>query len=264
VVSVTWNLADLPRGEGTVQLDIEGATARVLIDNPGVRNAMSPGMMADLVQVITRLEGAEVAVVLIRGAGHRAFCSGGDLRSVAAHLMDPAHAAGMCAIMSDALERLSRLHAVVLAAVEGAALGGGSEILSAADGVVCGSGARIGFIHAALGVSPGWGGAGRLVRRVGSHRAMQILTLARRLPAAEAQALGLVDRVVPDGEAVEAAEAWAAEICDRPTAAVRGAVRLLRAWRDEPATAAGVEQGVFASLWGGPDHRAALARVLSK
>jgi hypothetical protein len=63
---------------------------------------------------------------------------------------------------------------------------------------------------------------------------------------------------------VAAAEDWAEQICAQPTAAVRGAVRLLRAWRDEPATAAGVEQDVFASLWGGPDHRAALARVLGK
>jgi enoyl-CoA hydratase/carnithine racemase len=258
---VTWDPGALPRGEGEVLLEIEGALARVVIDNPAARNAMAPGMMADLVQIVGRLEQASVAVVLIRGEGTQAFCAGGDLRSVAAHLMEAEHAQGMCAVMGDALDRLARLPAVVLAAVEGAALGGGAEILSAADGVVAGKSARIGFIHAALGVSPGWGGGGRLVRRVGSVCALDVLTRARRLTAEAAQELGLVDQVVDDGGAQQAAEAWAAEICRQPTEAVRSAVRLVRACRDDPSNASQVERAQFARLWAGPDHRAALARI---
>ncbi len=259
---MSWDLAALPRGEGQVRLEQSGAVARVVIDNPAARNAMSLGMMADLVQIIGRLEQEELAVVLLSGAGPQAFCAGGDLRSVAAHLMEPEHAAGMCAVMGDALDRLSRLSAVVLAAVEGSALGGGAEILSAADGIVAGAGARIGFIHAALGVSPGWGGGGRLVRRIGSVRALQVLTRAERMGAEEARAMGLVDQVVPDGDALLAAEAWTTQICKQPTAAVRAAVRLVRAWRDTPTAALEVEREVFCSLWGEPDHRAALARIL--
>ena len=130
--------------------------------------------------------------------------------------------------------------------------------------VVAAQGAKIGFIHGSLGVSPGWGGGGRLVRRIGPARALQVLTQAQRLSADEAAALGMVDRVVPDGRAASEAKAWAAEICAQPTAAVRGAVRVVRAWRDDPSRASEVEQSVFTSLWGGPDHVAALARVLQK
>jgi ethylmalonyl-CoA/methylmalonyl-CoA decarboxylase len=238
--------------------------ARVEISNPRARNALSPGMMADWVRIVSTLEAAAISVVLIQGEGPAAFCSGGDLRSVAAHLLEPENAAGMCVVMGQTLDRLAALNAVVLAAVEGAALGGGAEIISTADGVVAAQGARIGFIHGSLGVSPGWGGGRRLVRRVGSARALHVLTLARRMTAEQAQAVGMVDQVVGDGSAVEAAEAWAAEICTRPTAAVRGAVELIRAWRDEPARGQAVERAVFGSLWGGPDHRAALARILDK
>jgi len=170
----------------------------------------------------------------------------------------------MSAIMGDALNRLSGVHAVVVAAVEGAALGGGAEILSAVDVVVAGQGARIGFIHASLGVSPGWGGGGRLVRRVGSARALQVLALAQRMSATEASAMGIVDRVVPDGDAVAAAERFAADVCQQPTSAVRGAVAVARAWRDDPQSAASEERAVFSSLWGGPEHVQALARVFRK
>ena len=80
---MSWDPAGLPRGEGSVGLVIEGPVAHVTIDNPSARNAMSPGMMVDLVQIIGVLEDAQVAVVLIRGATDKAFCAGGDLRSVA-------------------------------------------------------------------------------------------------------------------------------------------------------------------------------------
>jgi len=238
--------------------------ARVVFDNPTARNAMSPGMMSDLAQIVERLASTETAVVLLSGAGPRAFCSGGDLRSVAAHLMEPENAAGMCAVMTDVLERMSQLPAVILAAVEGAALGGGAEILTAVDGVVAAKSARIGFIHGTLGVSPGWGGGGRLVRRVGSRRALQILSRARRMTAEEAAHVGMVDAISEDGQAVAAAEAWAEEICRNPTPAVQGAVRLVRAHRDQPDVAGAVERSVFGELWGGPAHKAALQRILKK
>jgi len=259
---VTWDPAALPRGEGQIRLQVAGAVAEVVLDNPRARNAMSLGMMVDLVAAVKRLESEEVAVVLIRGEGTSAFCAGGDLRSVAAHLMEKEHAAGMCAVMGDALDRLSSLPAVIVAAVEGAALGGGAEILSACDVVVAATSARIGFIHASLGVSPGWGGGGRLVRRIGAARALRVLTEARRLDVDEAREMGLVDRVVLDGLAEAGAKTVCTEICSQPTAAIRGAVQLVRAWRDDPASASGVEKEVFGRLWGSEDHVAALARVL--
>ena len=120
---------------------------------------------------------------------------GGDLKDVRSHLMNPSAAAGMPAVMGGALDRLASLNAVIVAAVEGAALGGGAELLTAADWVIAADDAQIGFVHAALGVSPGWGGGHRLVRKVGHRAALPVLVGARKMTAAQSAVLGLVDEV---------------------------------------------------------------------
>jgi len=84
------------------------------------------------------------------------------------------------------------------------------------------------------------------------------------MTAEEAAHVGMVDAISEDGQAVAAAEAWAEEICRNPTPAVQGAVRLVRAHRDQPDVAGAVERSVFGELWGGPAHKAALQRILKK
>lgn len=251
----SWHPALLPRGEGGIRLERHGARAELVLDNPASRNALTPGMMADLVEAVDALERSEGSSVLIRGEGDAAFCSGGHLGSLQAHLLDPGGGAGMCAFMTAVLDRLASLPRVICAAVEGAALGGGAELLTACDLVVAGESARVGFVQAALGVSPGWGGGGRLVRRVGSRHALRLLAFARPVPAEEARQFGLVDRVVAPGAAVAEARAWLQELENIPPEALAAAVRIGRG--ADPAE----EQVLFASLWGGPAHRVALARL---
>jgi enoyl-CoA hydratase/carnithine racemase len=257
-------LRDLPRGPGTVHLDVEEGMATLIIDNPRRANAMSPGMMVDLVDCVARLEAAAVAVVLIHGSGARAFCAGGDLQSVHEHLIAPEGAAAMCAVMSDALNRLWRLPAVVVAAVEGAALGGGAEILSTADVVFAADTSLIGYVHASLGVSPGWGGGRRLVHRVGAAKALQVLATGGRWSADEARAFGLVDHIVPNGTVIAAARHWCEQLCAQPGDSVQGAATLVKTWRDRPESGAKTEADVFKKLWGEPAHLSALAKALSK
>jgi len=163
--------------------------------------------------------------------------------------------------VGDALDKLSSLPAVVVAAVEGAALGGGAELLTACDWVVASTSARIGFVHASLGVAPGWGGGARLVRQVGARRALPLLARAERLSAASAAAAGLVDEVVDAGSALVAAHTWIERLRSLPPDAVRGVVSVVRAARDDPDRAVEVERRVFGELWGGLAHRAALAMV---
>jgi enoyl-CoA hydratase/carnithine racemase len=261
---MSGDLADVPRGRGHVHLAIDGALATLTIDNTAAANAISPGMMVDLVGCVQQIESSPVAAVLVHGAGDKAFCAGGDLRAVQEHLMDAERAATMCAVMGETLDRLWQLPVVVVAAVEGAALGGGAELLSAADVVFAAQNAQVGFIHARLGVSPGWGGGRRLVRRVGAQRALQIMATGDQLSAPEAARLGLIDHLVPPGTAREAATAWCAEVCARPISAVRGAARVVKAWRDTPEAGIDTERVVFAELWGGPDHLEALAKVFRR
>ena len=157
-------------------------------------------------------------------------------------------------------ERAARLAAspmVIVSAVEGAALGGGAELSQLADWVVMAESARIGFVHARLGVSPGWEGL-RCSSVVWGSAAAAILLRAEVHGAESALTLGLADQVTADGEALAQAEAWLAPILTAPPDAIRGALRLVR----EGATseAVGPEREIFCSLWGGEAHRAALDR----
>ena len=156
----------------------------------------------------------------------------------------------MCAYMTRLLDDLAALPVVLVAAVTGAALGGGAEILTACDVVYASASARIGFVHAALGVSPGWGGGRRLVRRVGRHRALRLLTEAERLTAAQAGVAGLVDGVSEDGLA--AARGHLARLATMPVESVRAAAAIAKGAPERP---------LFSALWGGAAHRAILAGV---
>lgn len=251
----TWHPGALPRGDGQIRLALEGEHAEIVIDSPAARNALSPGMMEDLRHVVDALEAARLRSVLLRGEGGVAFCSGGHLHAVQTHLLEEGGGAGMCQYMTALLNRLASLPAVVMAAVEGVALGGGAELLTACDLVVAGETARIGFVQAALGVSPGWGGGRRLVARVGPRRALPLLAFAQPVGAEQARALGLVDRVVPSGQSLDVARAWLRELDAIPLDALRAAVQIGRGV--EPA----MEASLFGALWGGPAHRAALERV---
>ena len=258
---MSWDPASFPRGRGSIVLEMEGPVATLTLDNPAARNAMSVGMMADLVEAVQQLVDAPPVAVLLAGAGDAGFCAGGDLREVRTHLMDEAAAKGMPEVMGRTLDALAGLPSVVVAAVEGAALGGGAELTTVADWVICGESARIGFVHAALGVSPGWGGGGRLIRRIGRSRATEVLLTARRYPGAEALKVGLVDAVVPDGQAVQAAQDWLGRVTRFPAASIRGMVEILRSADRGSEALTLAEREVFERLWGGPDHLAALQSV---
>jgi enoyl-CoA hydratase/carnithine racemase len=239
----------LPSGVGRVHID-PGPVAWIRVDDASTRNALDPHMMVALADAADAVRGARV--VILTGE-HGTFCSGGNLGAVRDHLAVPGAGATFGAFMRGAVDRLTALDAIVIAAVDGAALGGGAEFVAAADLVVAAPSARIGFVHARLGVSPGFGGGAHLVRRVGPSAALRLLAFAKVLPAVEAHALGLVDELA-DNPRARAAE-LAAELLAIPDASLRGAKRLVRAaapaGRDE-------ELAIFAELWGGPAHRKAL------
>lgn len=244
-------LAAAGRDAGRVRLERDGSVAVVVWDAPWRRNAMDPGMMLDLDAAVAELVREPPGALVMCGVGG-AFCAGGDLAAVRGALLEPGAAAAMARTMAACTDALAALPCLVVAAVEGAALGGGAELLLAADVVVAAVDARIGFVQARLGVSPGWGGGARLVARVGARRARRILLEAAVWTAEEARAEGIVDSVVPSGTARERAVARAAAAAEVPVVARVGAA----------AVAAGEpEAAVFARLWGGAAHRGALDRA---
>ena len=248
-------LATLPRGDGRIELSLQDGFLEVMIDNPTRAGSIDPGMMLDLCALPQLLLEHSPAAVVVHSSSPvgRAFCAGGDLKSVRTHLMRAELAADMCDLMTWALDALASAPCAVIAAVEGPAHGGGAELLTACDFIYGGPLATVGFVHARLGVSPGWGGGRRLLRRAGRREALWWLTEARAVDVTESRRHGMIDELVPEGGALAAARAHAQRLTRLPQAALKGAI-VLASGGDVS------EREIFLSLWGGPDHTAALAR----
>jgi enoyl-CoA hydratase/carnithine racemase len=243
-----------------ISVEVDGGIALLTIDGPRTRNAISLGTMDRLHEALDELEQADVGVLVLRGAGDRAFVSGGDLTELAM-IREEEEAARMATRMRRLLDRLSRFPSPVIAAVNGAALGGGAEVAVAADIRIAADDVRIGFTQVRLAIMPAWGGAERLTELVGRSRALLLVGTGRLLTADEAEQIGLVDLVLPrerfDAGWREVANAFA-ELPAGVGAAIKAVVAAARP-HDHPALeSAAVKR--FAELWVRDEHWKAAER----
>jgi len=153
---------------------------------------------------------AAVGVVVITGAGEKSFIAGADIGELSklSHVEGRAHALRGQAL----LRKLETLGKPVIAAINGYALGGGCELALACTIRIASENARFGQPEVKLGILPGYGGSQRLPRIVGKGRAMQLCLTAEQIDAAEAHRIGLVNKVVPPGQALAAAREMATAI----------------------------------------------------
>src|SRR6476660_4426534 len=202
----------------SVDLTIEGAVAKIVLNRPDKLNALTVDMRQSLCDYFARLRFDDaVRVVIVTGAG-RAFCSGADVDRMAGQPHD---------LRTDR-ERMQRgghtfiraLHALekpVIDAVRGPAVGIGWSIALACDLVVASKTARFSQVFRRIGLAPDGGAIWFLTRRIGLARAKELVFTARFVEAAEALSLGLVNYVVPDGELMAKADALAADLASGPT-----------------------------------------------
>lgn len=180
-----------------IRVEQDGAVLVLTVDRPRTRNALAPDTMVELDAQLGGLAArGDVHCAVITGAGDRAFIAGGDLRELESERSE-AFAIRMAESMRTTLDRISGLPIPVVAAVNGAAIGGGAEVAIACDFRVAADNAQIGFTQARLGLIPAWGGIERLAGVVGRSRALYLLTTGNVLSATEAAAWGLVEEVVP-------------------------------------------------------------------
>ncbi|MFN2114861.1 MAG: enoyl-CoA hydratase/isomerase family protein [Anaerolineae bacterium] len=214
--------------------------------------------------VAPRTDGGAPRVVIVTGAGDRAFCVGGD-QSALESCTSPDDGARLAALMGDALLELERLPVPVIAAINGYALGGGSEIALACDLRVADEAARLGLVHLDLALIPGWGGGQRLARQVGYGRAAEMLLTARVYDARELREFGLVNAVAPRGQALPAALELATRLASADPGAVRAVKELLAAAGAMPyESALAAERELFAPLWVADAHLEALRRFAAR
>jgi enoyl-CoA hydratase len=202
----------------------------VTLNRPEARNALSGPMMALMRQAWDEVDAdPEIRVAVLTGAGG-AFCAGADLKAMtAAPPGDSFGNQGMDLSVIDSLLKGRRLAKPLIAAVEGAAIAGGTEILQATDIRIAGAGARFGISEARWGLFPLGGSAVRLVRQIPYAIAADLLLTGRHISAAEALRIGLIGEVVPDGQALARALEVADQIAANGPLAVQAILRTIRA-----------------------------------
>jgi enoyl-CoA hydratase len=212
----------------TVRVEKSGPVTTVILDRPKARNAVDPQAAAALVEAFLEFErDPEAATAVLWGAGG-AFCAGADLKVVAAtgggswleSLHFPPDAAGEVPPGPMGPTRLE-LSKPVIAAIAGPAVAGGMELALWCDLRVMEESAYLGVYSRRWGVPLIDGGTVRLPRLVGQGRALDLILTGRKVPASEALAIGLCERVVPDGTARQAAEELAREIASFPQVCAR-------------------------------------------
>ena len=198
----------------------------VTLDRPQQMNAMNTAMGEDLLACFTALAGdAEARAVVFTGAGDRAFCAGGDLKE-RNEMTDEAWRA-QHVVFEQAALRVLRCPVPVIAAVDGFALAGGCELALLADFIVAGATAVFGMPETTLGIFPGIGGTQLLPSIVGSPLAKELIFTGRRIAAEEAKAAGLVNHLVPAGQARAKAREIAETIAGNGPIAVRQAKKAI-------------------------------------
>jgi enoyl-CoA hydratase len=198
----------------------DGSVARITLDRPEKRNALSIALSDELIGAIERVqESTTLKVLVIRGAGET-FCAGDDITEM--HAWGDANGVmrrvRLYQAMANALEELDK---VTVAAVDGFAVGGGLEITMACDFVVATRRARWGMPEVDVGITPGWGGTTRMARLIGRRMTKEVNLLGALHPASRAVALGLWNRVVDDDALEDEVAALVAVLLSKNQQAVR-------------------------------------------
>ncbi|NXX74607.1 ECHD1 decarboxylase, partial [Urocolius indicus] len=249
---------------GSIKLSKEDSGIGILtLDNPKLMNAFTGTMMLELQDRVTELENwKDGKGLIIYGAGNT-FCSGSDLNAVKA-ISNSQDGMNMCMFMQSTLTRLLRLPLISVALVQGKAIGGGAELTTACDFRLMTPGSEIRFVHKHMGLVPGWGGAARLVRIVGSGAALRLLSGAASVGPEAALHLGLSEQTLASADetqALEEARAWLGQYTEGPASVIRAAKKVVTAGRELPLEAAlRTEKDIFGTVWGGPANLQALVR----
>ncbi len=242
----------------------DGGVAEVVVNRPAKLNALNAATVGELAACFGAL-GADpaVRVVILTGAGEKAFVAGADIGELARL---SGHECERLAERGQALMwRIENLGKPVLAAVNGFALGGGCELALACTFRYASTNARLGLPELTLGLIPGYGGTQRLPRLIGRGMALEMILTGEPLTATEALSAGLVNRVVPQEELLPAVRQTAARIAARSAVAVRLALKAVTEGAASSLDAAcRLEAALFGVAGGTADAREGCAAFLEK
>jgi len=254
----------------TVLLERAGRVATLTLNRPDVLNTLDLAMIDALVAHTAEVAAdPDLRVVVLRGAG-RHFMAGGDIRTFAEHLGEPPAARSdgfrrMVERLHAAIENLHRMPHPVVGCVHGAVAGFGLSLMNACDLVVASDDAYFASAYRQLALTPDGGGSWSLPRLVGMRRAMEIFLLGERFGAADALALGIVNKVVPAAELAAAVDEIVRSLASGPVLALRKTKRLVReSMASTLSEQLQAEAVSFAACTGSPDFDEGVTAFLAK
>jgi enoyl-CoA hydratase len=247
-----------------VELTLDGAVATITVNRPDALNAFNSAQLKTLSEAVNQVnDDPAIRVVILTGAGDRAFVTGADI----AEMKDksPTEALEFATLghaVCDAIESSPKPY---IAAINGFALGGGCEIALACDIRLCSEGARIGQPEVSLGIPPGWGATQRLPRLIGTGLAKEMIFTGRYLTASEAKEIGLVNAVHTGAELMNAARELAVSIASNSPRAVSLAKEAInRGAETNAATGKRYEAHLFSLAFDSADQREGMTAFVER
>jgi enoyl-CoA hydratase/carnithine racemase len=248
--------------EQQVRLEVEDGVATLRLDRPKMNAldvAVQEGIRAAALEATAR---DDVRAVVLWG-GERVFAAGADIKEMAA--MSYPDMVKRSGLLQSAFSAVARIPKPVVAAVNGYALGGGCELTLCADYRIAADDATFGQPEVLLGVIPGAGGTQRLTRLIGPSKAKDLVFTGRFVPAAEALALGLVDRVVPPDQVYAEAVSWAGQFRHAASLALRAAKEAVdRGLEVDLDTGLEIERQQFAALFATEDQKTGMTSFIEQ
>ncbi|MFQ5669876.1 MAG: enoyl-CoA hydratase/isomerase family protein [Acidobacteriota bacterium] len=220
-------------GAAHILYEVEGGIATLTINRPGKLNALNRRTMDEIGEAVaTAAAASQVRALVITGAGEKAFVAGADIGEL--REQTPVGGRQTSQHGQEILRSLEHLGKPAIAAINGYALGGGLELALACHIRIAAENARLGLPEVGLGIIPGYGGTQRLARLIGRGRAIEMILTGRQVKAHEAAQMGLVNRVVPEGKAMEKALGLAGTILEKGPMAVTFALQAISSGLEMP------------------------------
>ena len=237
-------------------------TGLITLNRPKALNALNDQLMDELGEALLAFDADDTIGSIVLTGSERAFAAGADIPTMLPHTFASAFKSGL---ISKNWETILQVRKPVIAAVAGFALGGGCELAMMCDFIIAADSAKFGQPEIKLGIVPGAGGTQRLPRAIGKSKAMDMLLTARMMGAAEAEAAGLVSRVVPADKLLEEALAAAETINGFSGPSVMLIKELVNLAFQGPLTdGVAVERRYFHALFGSHDQREGMEAFLAK
>ena len=245
----------------TILIETRGAVTLITLNRPQALNALNSQVLTDLIDAFGKFDADDSQRCAVLTGSEKAFAAGADIKEMQAQSFAGMYSSNFFA----GWERVTATRKPWIAAVNGFALGGGCEVAMMADFIIAGDGAKFGQPEIKLAVTPGMGGSQRLTRAIGKAKAMEMCLTGRMMGAVEAEAAGLVARIVPAADLIDEAVKTATAIgAMAPLAAMATKEMVNAAFETTLQQGVVFERRLFHGLFGTADQKEGMAAFVEK